>query len=228
MQERLAALNTGWHTFLQVNLCSLLEAASDLLDISTGSELMLVNPCSFRNKPNINDCLLAFAGILQTSIILPFLLPFKHHLLEEAADLGSGLFWNLLWLSGIQCVCFFSTFAFWFSVSPCTLWLVLRGKQVNPGAWDMKSMVHSCEEEMRDLPLLPQKVWETVGLNWALCYAHGSNWSTVILVKIPYPQPKWSCLSDFKKEGGWERRQEILMSSNKPVFTGIMKRLSLF
>lgn len=107
MQERLAALNTGWHIFLQVDSCSFLEAAPGLLDIYKGSELMLVNPCSFRNKPNINDCLLAFAEILQTSIILPFLLPFKQHLLEEAAGLGSGLFWNLLWLSGIQCVCFF-------------------------------------------------------------------------------------------------------------------------
>lgn len=55
----------------------------------------------------MNDCLLAFAEILQTFIILPFLLPLKQHLLEEAVDLGSGLFWNLLWLSGIQCVCFF-------------------------------------------------------------------------------------------------------------------------
>lgn len=92
MQERLAALNTGWHTFLQVDLCSFLETASGLLDISKGSELMLVNPCSFRNKPNMNDCLLVFAEILQTSIILPFLLPFKQHLLEEAADLGSQAF----------------------------------------------------------------------------------------------------------------------------------------
>lgn len=144
-----------------MDLCSVLEAASGLFDISKGSEFRHINPSSFRNRPNENGFLplLKSSKCLCTPLYITLFpaLPSsqgKQLLLEEAVGLGPGLLWELLQLLGIQRWCFYYI-CLWVLCVPFTLWLVLTGKHVSPGDCHMKIMEHSCEE--RTNPHIPVK-----------------------------------------------------------------------
>lgn len=142
----------GQHIVLQVDLCSFLEAASGLFDISRGSEFLLINSVLLGTNP------------MWVADFLPLLKSSKHlytcHYITlspalQAASPGGG--W-LAWVQvsseifcGLQAfsVHAFATFVFEFSTSLCALWLVLRRKHISPGVWHKKSVKPSCEEKMR-------------------------------------------------------------------------------